>query len=147
MTQKMIALRKMKSKKVQMMIRMAALACCPLFCILCGCGNGEEPKPAAAADWSEEPDFKKKLEEHRVESIEIGKRRSAVAKRMDEMTSTMKETLATQDEKKVAEELEKNAEWRSLKEKAAAIDAEFEAKRQEMLVHVHRQMNKGNISK
>ena len=53
----------------------------------------------------------------------------------------------SKDEKKVVEELEKNAEWRSLKEKAAAIDAEFEKHRKEMLAHVRRQMNQGNLSK
>lgn len=74
--------------------------------------------------------------------MEIGKRRAVVTKRMNEMKSIMGRSLATDDEKKIIEELEKNKEWQSLKEKAAAIDAEFEKKRQEMLAQVRKQMSK-----
>ena len=130
-----------------MAARIAALACCSLLCILCGCGKNDKPEPVSTGSRAEDPAFKKTWEEHRVRATEIGTRRAAVAKRMNEMTAIMKEKLATKDEKKVVEELEKNAEWRSLKEKAAAIDAEFEKHRKEMLAHVRRQMNQGNLSK
>jgi len=147
MTLKMIILQEMKSTKARVAACAAALLCSSMLCFLCGCGNEDAPKPGDAANWSEDPTFKKGLEEQRVQAVEIGKRRAAVAKRMNEMTAIMKEKLATDDEKKVAEELEKNAEWRSLKEKASAIDAEFEKKRKEMLSHVRQQMNKENFSK
>ena len=137
----------MKLRRVQHAAYIAALAFCSLACIVSGCGKSEAPAPAASGQWSEDPAFKQKLEAHHGEAMEIGKRRAAVSKRMNEMKAIMKEKLATDDEKKVEEELEKNAEWRSLKEKRAAIDAEFEKKRQEMLVQVRQQMNKGNLSK
>ena len=140
----------MKLKKIQVAAHIAALMCCSALCILCGCGKEEpsaQPAPFAQGKWSEDPAFKKVLEEQRAQAMEIGKRRAAVAKRMNEMTAIMKEKLATTDEKKVVAELEKNAEWQSLKEKAAAIDAEFEKQRKEMLSHVRRQMNQGNLSK
>ena len=130
-----------------MAARIAALMCCSAFCILCGCGKDDKPASASSRSWAEDPAFKKTLEEQRVRAVEIGTRRAAVAKRMNEMTAIMREKLATKDEKKVAEELEKNAEWRTLKEKAAAIDAEFEKHRKEMLSHVRQQMNQGNLSK
>ena len=135
----------MKSGTIHKAARIAVLACCSALCILCGCGKNEQPAPTGS--WAEDPAFKKTLEEQRVRAMEIGTRRAAVAKRMNEMIAIMKEKFATTDEKKVAEELEKNAEWRSLKEKAAAIDAEFEKHRKEMLSHVRRQMNQGNLSK
>jgi len=147
MVRKMIVLSKMKSRRMQIAAYIAVLACCSTLCILCGCGKSDKPVPGAAEKWAEDPAFKKTLGDQRAKAMEIGKRRAAVAKRMGEMTAIMKEKLATTDEKKVAEELEKNAEWRSLKEKAAAIDAEFEKQRQVMLSHVRQQMNKGNISK
>ena len=147
MARKMIILTKMKLRRIQFSAHFAALLCCSALCILCGCGKEEAPAPASAERWSEDPAFKNALAEHRSRAMEIGKRRAAVAARMNEMTAIMKEKLATQDEKKVVEELEKNAEWRSLKEKAAAIDAEFEKQRKEMLSHVRRQMNQGNLSK
>ena len=135
----------MKSGTIHKAARIAALACCSALSILCGCGKNEQPAPTGS--WAEDPAFKKTLEEQRVRATEIGTRRAAVAKRMNEMIARIKEKLATRDEKKVVEELEKNAEWRSLKEKAAAIDAEFEKHRKEMLSHVRQQMNQGNLSK
>ena len=143
----MITLPKMKSTRVQIAARIVALACCFTLGFLCGCGKGEAPATAAADSWAEDPAFKKDLGEQHAKAKEIGSRRAAVAKRMNEMVSIMKEKLATTDEKKVVEELEKNAEWRALKEKAAAIDAEFEKQRKETLSRVRQQMNKGNFSK
>ena len=137
----------MKSKRIHVAAHIAALMCCSALCILSGCGKEDAPAPAPAGKWAEDPSFKKTLEEQRAQAMEIGKRRAAVAKRMNEMTAIMKEKLATKDEKKIVEELEKNAEWRSLKEKAAAIDAEFEKHRKEMLSHVRQHMNQGNLSK
>ena len=137
----------MKLKRIQVAAHIATLVCCSALCVLCGCGKNESSASSAPGKWSEDPTFKKVLEEQRAQAVEIGKRRAAVAKRMNEMTAIMKEKLATMDEKKVVEELEKNAEWQSLKEKAAAIDAEFEKQRKEMLSHVRRQMNQGNLSK
>ena len=148
MTLKMVRLPKMKLRRLQFAAHFATLACCSLVCVMSGCGKSEAPAPAASQEkWSEDPAFKKAMNENHAQAMEIGKRRVPVTKRMNEMKAIMKEKLATDDEKKVEEELEKNAEWRSLKEKRAAIDAEFEKKRQEMLVQVRQQMNKGNLSK
>lgn len=138
----------MKSRRLRFAVHIATLACCSLACIISGCGKSEAPAPAASSkQWSEDPAFKKAMEANHEQAVEIGKRRVPITKRMNEMKAIMKEKLATDDEKKVEEELEKNAEWRALKEKRAAIDAEFEKKRQEMLAHVRKQMNKGNLSK
>lgn len=137
----------MKSKRIHVAVHIAALVFCSALCILLGCGKNDKPAPAPSGVWSEDPAFKKELKEHHDHAVELGKRRSAVQKRMDEMTAIMREKLATKDDKKVVEELEKNAEWRSLKEKAAVLDAEFEKRRKEMLSHVRRHMNQEDISK
>ena len=147
MTLKMVRLTKMRLRRVQFAAHIATLACCSFVCILSGCGKSEAPAPAKTGQWAEDPAFKKAMKENHDQAMEIGRRRVPITKRMDEMKAIMREKLATADEKKVEEELEKNAEWQSLKEKRAAIDAEFEKKRQEMLVHVRQQMNKGNLSK
>ena len=123
-----------------------ALACCALFFAICGCGR-EEPAAEAPA-WNVDPAFKKDFAEMQGVAKEIGMRRVKVAERMNEMKSIMREKLGTKDEKKILAELGNNAEWRSLEEKAAAIDAEFEKQRQAMLSRVRRQMNgNGKVSK
>ena len=114
---------------------------------VCGCSR-EEPAAADAAGWEKDPAFKKELSEMHGVAKEIGARRAKVAARMDEIKSIVREKLGTKDDKKVLDELGKNAEWRSLEEKAAAIDAEFEKQRQSMLSRVRRQMNgNGKVSK
>jgi len=136
----------MKTETARTASRMAMLACCALLFVVCGCGR-EEPA-ADAAGWENEPAFKKDLAGMHDVAKEIGARRAKVAARMAEMKSIMREKLGTKDDKKVLDELGKNAEWRSLEEKAAAIDAEFEKQRQAMLSRVRRQMNgNGKVSK
>jgi len=142
MTLKMITLPKMKPARFQIVARVASLALCSALCIPCGCSKNDAPSAAASGKWSDDPAFEKALGENHAQAMEIGKRRAVVTKRMNEMKSIMGRSLATDDEKKIIEELEKNKEWQSLKEKAAAIDAEFEKKRQEMLAQVRKQMRK-----
>ena len=138
--------RKMKTGMAREASRMAALACCALLFAVCGCSR-EEPA-AAAPSWDVDPAFRKELSEMQDVAKEIGMRRVKVAERMNEMKAIMREKLGTKDEKKVLAELGNNAEWRSLEEKAAAIDAEFEKQRQAMLSRVRRQMNgNGKVSK
>ena len=123
-----------------------ALVCCALLFAVCGCSR-EEPA-VAAPSWDVDPAFRKELSEMHDVAKEIGARRAKVASRMNEMKSIMREKLGTKDEKKILAELGNNAEWRSLEEKAAAIDAEFEKQRQAMLSRVRRQMNgNGKVSK
>ena len=137
---------KTKTKKAKV-LRIAALACIASLLAVCGCGRDERPAEGHSG-WENDPAFKKDVEAIHAVAKEIGTRRAKVAKRMDEMKSIMREKLGTKDEKKVLDELGKNAEWRSLAEKAAAIDAEFEKQRQAMLSRVRRQMNgKGDFSK
>jgi len=123
--------------------RMAALLA---LCLVAGCGDGQAPKEPVA-DWSSSPEFKKELDSRHSVAKEIGARRAKVDARMREMTAIMREKLGVKDDRKAIEALSENAEWKSLKAKAAEIDAEFEKQRQETLSLVRRQMNQGKASK
>lgn len=130
----------------KMTIRLKRMAALLVLGLVVGCGD-QTPQNAPSSDWSSDPAFKKALADSHSVAKEIGARRAKVEARKREMIAIMREKLGVKDEKKAAEALADNAEWKSLNAKAAEIDAEFEKQRQEMLSLVRRQMNKGKSSK